>query len=1186
MRYEEYAKKIAKKKKTWKFFYRFRVPLILFVSLVFATTGSLVGGKGVTFDQKVVEQSYTYGQPYEYSAYSFLSTASYEFASIDSDEWSEVSPTWVGQYKMRSKGQNSFNTYYYGKEHTFEIVPKVVNVVINEDQITYGETPTISLDLVSGDRLESGYDFTINSDLTLDKWNYVPNESSIKILNAAGENVTECYSFNIVNKEVNILKRGITITSDSGGKIYDGEELKVDSCRLTSGSLGFNDHIEATALTSIVDASTAENEQSYKIINKDGLDMTSHYSIESLKSTLTIKKRQVTFSIGNFEHVYDGEKHLFSLDDITYSSEDIVSNQTPVFSYSYEEGFLKVGEYTNAFSVKIVDGNTDVSNNYNIKFDYGKTVITKRPLSVVSASDNATYDGSEHEAKDYSILDGSLASKDTVDITVNKFVDAGEYTNEATVKIVDKLTNEDFTSCYDLGVTYGTYTIEKAKITVEVDTLSVTYDGLPHKNTCHISSGSLIGEDKLEIVNNEEKIDVGTYDKDEFEVKVKTKDNVDNTANYEIEYTNTKDALTIKKRPITINTNSKEKKYDAKSIVTTLPEDSVPYVISSGSLANNEAIEFKYLNDLTNAGEVAISSEVKIFHEEGTEKNNVTSNYDVTVNNGNFTINQRNITIKTLDFTHVYDRVTTIPGDKQTFEVTDGGDGLIAGHQVTKLSVNCDEVDVGSYSYDIDYSSLKIEDANKNDVTSNYNVTYLNEGKVIITKRPATLTMGGNHKVYDGQPLTCENYTSTNLLAGDFFTFNDLPSVIHVMEGKVTNTPGSWQVFMSDGEEVTSNYEVTLTNPGKIYVEPRPITVTSPTLEKIYDGKEFNKDNDISVTFGSLASGDTIVTDSLLSRDNSYKHVIDIDNSFTMHIINPSGMDVTLDYKITTVTGKIRITPRPLVLESADLSKVFDGQLLEKDNDIDIVDGTSLAEGDVMTINSLNSRDFDYVHVTDEENSYSISINNGDYEDVYNDYEIEYRFGQITIDPCQISLTVFETYIPYDGLDHAFTYSESNVGESSTMIYLSNGALPDGFTLDVTISIEGGEMINVGSYSYAWNYTFNTSSPYGVEEGDFDVTLVGVQEISPRIIVIQTLSGIKIYDGLPFGSDMDPNDLAWISSGSLADGEEITIVLVPVIEVGSYSNEVASVTITGANGETTDNYLIYFIYGGIFIDEN
>lgn len=1188
MLYEEYAKKIAKKKNRWKFFYRFRAPLIIFTTMAVMVTASLVGGRGVVFDKKVVSESYVYGQTYEYSAYSFLSNASYEFAPLDSDEWSEKSPTFIGQYKMRSKGKNNFNNYYYGKEHTFEIVPKKVDVIINQDNLTYGETPTISIDLVDGDRLNTDYTFTIDSDLTLDKWTYVPNESSISIKNALEEDVTSCYEFNVIKKDINILKKAISIKSSSNEKTYDGKELKEDGFKVVSGSLVPGDEIELLSTSSITSVGNINNEQSYAIKNKDGLDMTSHYAIEHVNGSLTINKRPITFTIGSFDHTYDGEKHLFSLNDITYAQEEVAKNQKAIFSYTTEEGFLKVGEYTNAFKAKIVEGDVDVSSNYDINYVFGSTVINKRLIRILSASDEITYDGKEHNDNSYTIKEGSLAEKDTVDIVTNSFTDSGTYVNEAEVKIIDKVTNEDFTSCYDFGVEYGEYIINKAKITVEIDTLDIVYDGLPHKNTCHISEGALVNNDKLEIVNNEEKVDAGCYDKDEFEVKIKTKDGVDNTKNYEITYTNTRNALNIQKRPITINTNSKEKKYDAKSIVSTLPEDNIPYVITSGSLASNERIDFKYLNDLTNAGELAISSEIKILHiEEGSAEKNVTSNYDITVNNGNFKVNQRNITIKTLDFTHVYDRITTIPGDTKTYEVTSDGDGLIEGHKVTKLNVECDEVNVGSYSYDVKEESLKIEDTSHNDVTANYNVTYINEGKVTITKRPVSLSMTGDHRVYDGTPFTSNKYTASNLLSGDTFTFINLPSVTHVMEGKIENVPESWQIFTSDGEEVTGNYEVTIAKKGNIYIDPRPISITSPTFEKVYDGVPLSKDNDIRVTFGTLAVGDTLVTDSLLSKDNTYKHVTDIENTFTYHIVNPNGMDVTEDYLVTEIIGKIKITPRPLTLKSDDFDKEFDGIPLEKGGAVDIASGTSLAQGDTLTITSLDSLDITYVHAAIYTNFFTFTLINADNEDVAFDYDIACEYGQINIDPCPITLNVFETYIPYDGLDHSFSYTESEVSASSGTIYISGGALPEGFSLGATISTAGGEMINVGVYSYDWSYSFSTTLECGALESDFIVTLVGKQEISQRIIGIQTISGIKVYDGLPYGSDMNMEDLAWISSGSLADGDSIAIILVPMIEVGTYTSEVASLVITNGSGEeVTGNYYVFYIVGEVIIDEN
>lgn len=1194
MRYEEYEKKIIKKRKVWKFFFRFRVPLIITGVTIALVSGSLVGTKGVVIDKKTVYPTYIYGEGYEYESVSFLSDMAYEFAPIDSNEWTSTSPIRVGQYKMRSKSSNLFGSYYYGEVRTFEILPKEIDVEVMESSVTYGETPTIALELPFDDQLVDGYTFNIDGDLTTDKWNYTPDIGSLTIHDASGADVTNCYTLNVKPKDVDILPRTIAISTGSTSKIYDGAVLENQDFNITSGSLVPGDSIALISSPSIINVGSTTNEHAYHITNQDGFDMTSHYFIEQSSGSLVIEKRPITFKSEDYKYTYDGEKHIFSLDDVKYSVEQLTNNQQVELAYANQADFLKVGKYTNSFSAKILDNGVDVSSNYDITYSFGETTIEKRSIKLRSGSDKVIYDASKHSYSEFEIVDGSLAEKDEVEIVVNEYVDAGEYENKATFSIVDKQTKQDYTDCYDKGEEYGTLTVEKVDLVIKVESSTVTYDGLPHKNEYSLKEGELVGEDYIEVVKNEEYTNAGVYDKDEFEVTVKTKDKVDNTKNYNIKYENTKEALTIKEREISVSTLSKDKKYDGKSIISTLPEDSVPYKITEGTLAEGEYIDFKYTNDLTAAGKETIGSEISVYHQTGDEPDiekdtKVSTNYKINVDSGSFEVQKRDITIETLDFEHVYDRVTTIPTDKKVFQIAEGGDGLLEGHELKALSVTCDKEDVGEWDYKIDKASLKIEDDKSNDVTANYNVTWVNTGKVTITKRDVELTIAGKKKVYDGTPLTCDAYTQEGLLDGDKFTFEKLPSVTHVWEGKVENRPEKYDITKSDGTPVTKNYNVTIKKIGDLQIEQRKITLESPTLKKTYDGKAFSQTDPVTVTNNSLASGDTIEVVSMLSKDNTYIHVKDaekVKNTFEVKIKNSEGLNVTDDYEITKKYGTITIDPREISLRSNSIEKVFDGQLASKDYSVDLSNGT-LAEGDKMTINSINSRDNNYVHVCEEDNTYTISLNNGAGEDVISDYKITYDYGTIKITPCKITLSVFETYIVYDGTDHIFSYYEGNVGSGSGMIYISYGSLPGDFSLAATISVNASEMINAGTYQYTYDYAFSTSSPYGYEASDFNVTLTGKQEISTCVIVIQTLSGNKVYDGEPFGNGMSAEELFWISSGSLAGGDYIsTYVLSSGTEVGSYVHMITGIVILNANGDdVTSNYSIYYLYGSVIIDE-
>lgn len=932
MRYEEYEKKIIKRAKVRKAIYRFRWPIIIVSTVGILTAGALIGTKGIVSEKQRLAKTYTYGDTLSYLSTAFMSTASYEFAELDSEEWSDEVPYLVGDYKMRSRGLNSFKSYYYGDVQEFNIEPKEVVATVLQDNMTYGDQPILKLEgLCYDDHFDNTYTMQLENRGQA-KWTITPNSDSIKIFAKDGKDVTNNYKIVEQSKVVDILKRSLTISTGSSSKKYDGTPLKNEEFNIISGSLVEGDEILLVSSNDITNYGSVSNEHTYQIKSSDDLDMSIHYAINEQKGTLNITKRNLTVSSPNKEFTYDGLDKKFSLDDVYISSGDgLASGEEIVYEYANDNSFVYAGQYSNSFKAKVVNGNIDVSNNYAIQYDFGSTVIKKRDIEIKSDSDTFTYNKQSRKVDTATILSGSLADKDKLVIdTYPQYTDSGIYDNELTFSILDKATNADMISNYNVNYSSGKITINKVDLTISLVKQEVVYDGMPHQNTYVISEGSLVEDDEICVITNPEMTDVGVYDNTDFEATIKDENGLENIKNYNFECVNREEAMTITKRPLTITSLSKSKLYDAKKISETLGEDEVLYEINDGTLADDEYISFAYLNDPKDAGEYAIQKEFAIYHQVGKEKDkdndlDVTSNYDITFNDGTFNISKRSITIQTLDFEHVYNRSKNIDSSAQTFEVLDTGDGLVDGHKVTNLVLTCDGINVGSYDYNIDESSLVIKDKNKNVVTNNYEVTYIKTGKVTITKRPVSVKLNEGSRIYDGTPFTYGACTAINLLSGDYFEFEGLPSITHVWEGPVTNTPSSMTIHMSDGTDVTGNYEITELTHDSIEIRQRPIRVESNSIKKTFDGTPINKSSAYKITSGSLAAGDRIVVDYMASNDNTFIHAGEYENTFSISIYNSNNLDVTADYDISLVCGYITIDTCKISLGLFNNAIIYNG---------------------------------------------------------------------------------------------------------------------------------------------------------------------------------------------------------------------------------------------------------------------
>ncbi len=1082
MRYEEYEKKIVKRANTYKKLYGLRFVFLGAFFAIVITASSFVFSKGVTFNNKKIKKTFVYGETLTYKSVSFLSKTVYEFSEEGKNNWSTKEPYKVGKYKLRAKAKNSFSSYYTSASQRFEIVPREIEVPVYEQEITYGETPSIRIgdSLFFDDQIVNDYQFTYD-DITSETWKITPVKESVHFVSKTGEDISYCYTVKPVTTDVKILKRRIAVSTGSASKTYDGEELSNTNFEVSVGSLVDGDTISLKDYTSVVSAGNHNNNHSYTIKNKDGIDMTNHYDIVLSPGTLAISKRDATFSSDDVETTYNGLDKRFDLSDINYDTNDIVTGEQVVFDYISEEENINVGEYENSFKVKIISGDVDVTDNYNITCNFGTTTVKKREITVESPTVTKTYDGLALKSNSFDITTGSLATKDELAVTYNEFIDAGEYENEMVIAINDKKTKQDVISNYDVTLVNGDITINKRELGIAITQKTVTYDGLPHKNEYVVETGVLAGEDYLEEVYNVEKTDVGTYSNDDFELMVKTSEGIDNSKNYSLTYTGQENSLIINKRQISIETISKEKLYDELPMYKTLAvlEDTHLYDITDGTLAMNEYIDYSYTNNEVDAGAYPIVSELKIYHQVGevqdTSKDiDVTSNYDIDLTIGNFVIDKRTLVIQTEDISHIYDRKNVLTQEENYYSITTTSDGLVTGHKIAELGITCSAVNVGEYDYIVNPDDFWIKNASGIDVTKNYDVTFINNGKVTINQRPINVTMTENSRVYDGTPFISEEHEVTNLVDDDYLTFDDLPNMIHAtthpLGSTVINQPGQCHVLMNSGEEVTSNYSINFVNYGSIHVEPRPISISSPSSHTTFDGQFISKMNELSIDEGSLADGDTLIVTSLYSRDNDYLHAGTYYNYYDYRIENNDGLDVTADYNVQTEIGVIEIDKRELYLGVIENKNVYDG--LTHNYSYDQNNVTASSENIYIGQGSMPDGIILEAHLY-----FNNLVNVGKYAptgsalslhaDVGYEHDLDLNDFNIEIAPASHEIITRNITISSLGGDKIYDGNPFGYGLSAEdLVWISSGGLAPG---DYIASYNSISMVAVGSYTHEVN---------------------------------------------------------------------------------------------------------------------
>lgn len=571
------------------------------------------------------------------------------------------------------------------------------------------------------------------------------------------------------------------------------------------------------------------------------------------------------------------------------------------------------------------------------------------------------------------LADGEKVS---VSYDVESLTNAGTVTCNATATVVDGSGNP--VEGYVIYTFPGTLTVEKAKIEIKSNSLTVEYNGQPHTDETVAVTGSTFGEDKLEAKATGTRTDVG-------EVKNAIAYNLNgNKNNYDI--TLVEGTLKVTKRPLTLTTNSAAADYTGTALTkdgSTLTKDgSTVDVLVEGHKANVTITGSQTVPGTSdNTADIVIKD---------AENKDVTANYDITKKLGTLTVNaladgsRIALTIAPKDVTAEYDGTAHGASDYEivsgklpegvSLEVTYGGGRTDAGEGETSIA-SCKLTQSGA------------------DVTANFNVT-ANTGKITISQRPITITADSATKEYDTKALTKNTYTVSedSLLSGHNVTAIEIAgSQTEVGTSKNTIKANSVKITDAKNNDVTKNYAITLKD-GTLEVTGKAVTDITVTAgaTKVYDGKALTLSaSDIKVT-PALPTGYTIsATFSASSRTDAGKDDVTLTG---ITIKDASGANVTSKFNIKVEKGTLEVTKRPLNVTTGDKKKVYDGKPLT-DRTVPTIEGQLGNHNIELKFTGTQTK------VGSSDNSVQIlSIKDKETKaDVTANYEITYKFGKLTV---------------------------------------------------------------------------------------------------------------------------------------------------------------------------------------------
>lgn len=420
--------------------------------------------------------------------------------------------------------------------------------------------------------------------------------------------------------------------------------------------------------------------------------------------------------------------------------------------------------------------------------------LLPRPLAVRVSDAGYVYgDFSEALAIAHTVTEGLIPGDrlENVKYTVQGSEQSGYRVNIAGLQVLNA-SGSDVTACYVVETAGGSFAMEPRPITVTAGSYEKVYDaGVWDAATAEITKGTILPDDRLSVSFGEFPADAGHYP---IEPQCRILDAEGKDISFCYDITVVAGTLKIARRPIAVRTGSAEKVYDEKSL--TNPE----WSILSGEPVQGHTLSGHTTGSRTDKGSSDNTIMLKVTDKSG---NNVTDNYNLTVEAGTLTIHPIVLRFGSDSYDRVYDG-----------EAMWGGKGwhisgnVLSGHYFS-YSSNVWPEDAGTYQNTMD---VFVYNRAGEDVTDKGYKIEVECGTLIIRKRPITITSGSAEKLYDGTPLMCGDWKITAGTMPNNYTGEDVRTTNFTgKQTEVGSSPNYFTVRMTNrlGEDTTHNYQIT-----------------------------------------------------------------------------------------------------------------------------------------------------------------------------------------------------------------------------------------------------------------------------------------------------------------------------------------------------------------------------------------
>ena len=928
----------------------------------------------------------------------------------------------------------------------------------------------------------------------------------------------------------------LTVSTGTAEKVYDGQPLTNGEAAVTGLVKG--EKATVTANGSITRAGNAAN--TYTI--NWGTAKRDNYTVSENLGKLTVEPLQLSVDFyGDEVELVDGNPvfptPVLSYGNGPHAGETVTAVRTRSLNMAYRFSLFSGDQIGLEISTKKKGGGyyeliatpsypAGLQSSFSV--ESAGTVYMGGPqkLTISTPSASKTYDGTPLTSTDVTVE--GLDESDIIQVTVTGTqTDAGFSTNAYSIDWGE--TNaEDYAIVEDLG----TLTVEPKPVTVTTGSASKTYDGtaLTCANPAPAISGLISGEGAT-VTATGTITDAGTAS-NTYSIEW----NAGTTAgNYTI--TENLGTLTVSPAKVSITTKSYSKQYDGQPLTYWKLESNYTAVqaenVYTVTLKNGEWITATITGSQTDVGQGSNACDIAW-------SGAASENYEVSLTTGTLTVSKHTseVVLTAVSASKEYDgtplTAAAAGGQPEGFTVVPT---MSAASTQTEVGT-CDNVIVSHKIY-----------KGAQDVTANFtNVKYAKGTLMVKSTENLTITAAAK-KTYDGTPLTATAANTTVTIEPALSGYTaEVTMTGSLTDAGSTDAEVTSFTIRKGGKDVTALYPYA-TASGTLTVEPKPVTVTTGSASKTYDGTALTCANPAPAISGLISGEGATVT--------ATGTITDAGTASNTYSIEWNAGTTAGNYTITENLGTLTVSPAKVSITTKSYSKQYDGQPLtywKLESNYTAVQAenvytVTLKNGEWITATITGSQ----TDVGQGSNACDIAWSGAASEN----YEVSLTTGTLTVSKhtSEVVLTAVSASKEYDG---------------TPLTAAAAGGQPEGFTVVPTMSAASTQT-EVGTCD-------NVIVSHKIYKGAQDVTanFTNVKYAKGTLMVKSTenltitAAAKKTYDGTPLTATA-ANTTVTIEPALSGYTAEVTMTG-SLTDAGSTDAEVTSFTIRKGGKDVTALY--------------